>query len=134
MQDKAAIAFGGSYGGMLASWMRMKFPNVVQGALAASAPILQFQGAATEEEYYKITENDFAQTYNDSRCSLGLNEGFNYLMDLKNRTDDWAELSTLLNTCETINSTDMIDNLYQHYKAGFEYMAMTDYPYPGDFL
>lgn len=29
--DSAVIGFGGSYGGMLASWFRMKYPNVLDG-------------------------------------------------------------------------------------------------------
>lgn len=59
MEDKACVTFGGSYGGMLSAWLRMKFPNWFQGALAASAPILFFEGYVDPNAYDDIATSDF---------------------------------------------------------------------------
>jgi lysosomal Pro-X carboxypeptidase len=42
--DTPVACFGGSYGGMLASWMRMKHPDAIDAAVASSAPIFNFAG------------------------------------------------------------------------------------------
>ena len=44
---------------MLAAWMRLKYLHVAIGALASSAPVLQFEDIVPPETFYDIVSNDF---------------------------------------------------------------------------
>ncbi|CAN6840772.1 unnamed protein product [Brassica oleracea var. botrytis] len=60
------IVVGGSYGGMLAAWFRLKYPHIALGALASSAPLLYFEDTRPKFGYYHIITKVFKET--SKRC------------------------------------------------------------------
>ena len=132
LEDRAVIVGGGSYGGMLSAWLRMKYPHVFQGALAASAPILFFDGYVSPNAYDDIATEDFRKA--DADCPVMIKAGFDQLAALKEQTDSYADLQTIFGLCAAPASSAEIESLSGTLESSLGTMAMVDYPYPTNFV
>jgi len=63
LSQSPVLSFGGSYGGMLTAWFRQKYPNVIEGGLASSAPVLQWpELGADPYMFFRGVTNDWAES------------------------------------------------------------------------
>jgi len=88
------VAFGGSYGGMLAAWFRMKYPHLVTGALAASAPILQFPGITDCDIFSRIVTSVFQNAYNGN-CTVNIGKSWKLFQTLGGNDAGKKQISEL---------------------------------------
>lgn len=125
------IAIGGSYGGMLAAWFRMKYPHLVVGALSASAPIWQFENLANCGVFMKITTDDFRKS--GPNCAESILRSWGAINQLSNTSSGLQWLTTALHLCRPLTSGD-IPLLKNWLSETWVNLAMVDYPYASNFL
>jgi len=132
LEKSPVIVFGGSYGGMLAAWFRMKYPQVVDGAIAASAPLVMYPGITSPYAFNEVVTNDFANA--KPGCADYFRQGFQTLKELRTQSEHYAALKKELNWCSDIQSASDVDGIYGWISGAMGTMAMLDYPYPTDFM
>ncbi|CAJ0942639.1 unnamed protein product, partial [Mesorhabditis belari] len=128
------IAFGGSYGGMLSAWFRKKYPDVVIGAWASSAPLTNFNGGGVDWGFFDAITT---RTYQESGCNIkNIRAGWDAILRLSQTADGQQYLNQAFNIDPKSLIKDINGgyNLYYYVRTALEYMAMTDYPYPSNFL
>ncbi|KAJ7981089.1 Lysosomal Pro-X carboxypeptidase [Quillaja saponaria] len=126
-ETSPVIVIGGSYGGMLASWFRLKYPHIALGALASSAPILYFNTIAPKAGYYYIVTKDFKET--SEACYETIRKSWAEIERVASKPNGLSVLSKRFNTCNKLNkSSDLKDYLDSIYADAAQYNHPPKYP------
>ncbi|XP_013394465.1 lysosomal Pro-X carboxypeptidase-like [Lingula anatina] len=131
-ENSPVVAFGGSYGGMLAAWFRMKYPSVVVGALAASAPIWQFPGETPCEVFYQIISKDYAMS--GPGCADTIRASWKAITNLGQTDAGRKTLSETFHLCKPLKTTADVNAMKAWLSETWGNLAMVDYPYQASFL
>jgi len=127
------ITFGGSYGGSLSSYMRMRYPQVVDAALAASAPILLYEHQTNSDRFFQYVTIDFERA--DIRCPREVVKAYQLIQNLATQGRQGLDTITSgLKLCSPLQNQTDVSNVLFWIRNAFTYLAMLDYPYPTNFL
>ncbi|KAL1549275.1 lysosomal Pro-Xaa carboxypeptidase [Salvia divinorum] len=127
--DSPVIVFGGSYGGMLAAWFRLKYPHVAVGALASSAPILNFDNITSPFSFNDIITQDFRSE--SENCYKVIKRSWQEIDDTAAKPGGLEILRKAFRICKNYISAGYLEGWLG---TAFIYTAMTDYPTPTNFL
>ena len=148
------IALGGSYGGMLAAWARVRYPWLFDGAIAASAPIWALQDFPAHSDDTLDTCNGltlgadpggFAAVITHDASSAGgaapacvpnLRQSWQALFSLGADRDGRKKLHTVLRLCPAVklDDADDVTDLAFWLQSAWDYLAMGNFPYESDYL
>eukprot|EP00123_Amoebidium_parasiticum_P015372 comp22934_c1_seq1/m.36337 comp22934_c1_seq1/g.36337 ORF comp22934_c1_seq1/g.36337 comp22934_c1_seq1/m.36337 type:complete len:507 (-) comp22934_c1_seq1:219-1739(-) len=106
------VSFGGSYPGMLAGWMRLKYPHLIHAAVASSAPVeavLDFPG------YNNVVGDTLAEPLvgGSRQCRRVVSEGHAQIKELLKTPEGRDQLASKFNICAGGKSLEDLRNQQQ---------------------
>eukprot|EP00253_Pinus_taeda_P010179 PITA_10179 len=118
--DCPVVVFGGSYGGMLAAWMRLKYPHITIGALASSAPILYLEDLTPHDAYDRVVTKDFRDA--SESCYQNIKASWAEMEKVASQPEGLKKLAKLFNTCESLSSwVDLFYWIYPEFQVAAQY-------------
>lgn len=104
------VAFGGSYSGALSAWFRLKYPHLVDGSLATSAPV---KAQLDFSEYNEVVQRSLEFFVGES-CANRVREGTQAATNLLSSADGKKQLQKLFNLCTPIETDDDIALFFEN--------------------
>lgn len=100
------ISFGGSYPGALSAWVRIKYPHLIHGAVASSAPV---RAVANFEGYNDVVAKSLSTALvgGSEKCADKVRQAFRTVDDLLKK-GNLTKLSADFLSCKPIQTDDDI--------------------------
>jgi pimeloyl-ACP methyl ester carboxylesterase len=144
MERRPVIAFGGSYGGMLAAWIRMKYPNLIAGAIAGSAPIWGFPSnfPSKIDSAFQVIKRGLDQNYPPTKrgrsennfCATNLLAAWPLIKYLGQAGPAGRSLLTdTFRLCSPLQEND-VDDLIDWAQSPWFDLAEGSFPYPSSYV
>jgi len=136
--DAPVISFGGSYGGMLAAWFRLKYPHITAGSIAASAPVWMLDNSTSDFDagnVARLASNVFRDV--SQSCYDGIAASWDAMREVARREGGLQTLEDELRLCRgTLQKyADVRYVLFANWVSPmYGYLPMSDYPYPTSFI
>nr|XP_027201266.1 lysosomal Pro-X carboxypeptidase-like [Dermatophagoides pteronyssinus] len=124
-RSSPVVIIGGSYGGMLAAWFRIKYPHLCVGALASSAPFLHYPNIYDCKNYYRIATETFSNY--STNCSESIRRSWPAIRRLAKTNNGRTLLTKKFNLCEKFNPSQL-ESLIHYISYIWAVLPMMDNP------
>lgn len=125
-------------GGMLGTWLRIKYPSAVQGAVAGSAPVAAFMGQRPPYDPLSfaeaVTRDASAAGGATNACAATVRRVWPALFAHGTSSEGRRLLADQFRLCKPLNSSVAALSLAYWLQSSFDYMAMGSYPFPSSYM
>ncbi|XP_077499993.1 lysosomal Pro-X carboxypeptidase-like [Amblyomma americanum] len=125
------VAFGGSYGGMLAAWFRLKYPHIVDAALASSAPVNMSPGLVPCGRFNEAVTAAFERE--SQLCADALRKSWTELQKLGYSEAGCRQLGKKFGLCQSLHPSNYT-LLRDWIKESYSILALANFPEPSDLV
>ncbi|XP_060598936.1 putative serine protease K12H4.7 [Ruditapes philippinarum] len=122
LQNSSVILFGGSYAGSLAAWARSRYPYLIDGAVASSAPMV----AMMEFQDYYVGVGEALDNYNTD-CSTEIRNATTRMYDWWGQPDKRVLMQKIFRLCDKIDHEALFDLSVFFYNLASNFAGVVQY-------